>query len=218
MAPPKSNQKNVKSANDTTQQAQFNPSFNNAATAVVLSKTHMSKACHLGMLKFSETDQEPKFLDERELRKIAQEEARAEEARAYEVPGQSGDGIYALCMAQFEEWLKIQKQHKREYEAAGKGEYVLRSTVAPQEFMTQVKSIPGLGALTISTQGQQQQIVHARKRQDKKAGEGCPDLDFKNLRNPNAKKAKKNQSRFPTIMQGASGDDMGRRGKRNLAY
>ena len=58
------------------------------------------------MLKFSEIDQEPKSLDERELCRIAQEEARAEAVRAYEIPGQSGDGIYALRMAQFEERLK----------------------------------------------------------------------------------------------------------------
>lgn len=264
----------------------FNPNFKNAATAVVLAKTHQVKGEHertknsfkdfvfafclqpvkhngvwdrcfnsftvkspgccfhpkllykdgpnlvctlmiqgkpatWGMLKFNEPDQEPKPVSERELRKVAQQEARAEEEAAYDVPGQSGDGIYVLRMAQFEEWLKIQKQYKREYEAAGNSEYVLGSTVAPPDFMSLVNPIPSIGALTVSTRGQEQQIINGRKKQGKKAGEGRPGLDFKSLQNPNAKRVKKTQGRLPTIIQGAVGgtrDDMAKGNKKNLAY
>ena len=85
--------------------------------------------------------------------------------------------------------------------------------------MTEVNPLPGLGTLTVSTQGQQQRIVNGRKRQGKIAGKGRPDLDFKSLQNPNAKKAKNPQGRLPTIvMQGPPADDMGRRDKRNPVY
>lgn len=160
-----------------------------------------------GMLRFEETNETPMILGERELRKLAGKDAKAEEAEMWNKPGQSGKGIAKLRMALFEEWLKIQKQYKKEYGAAGNGEYILRSIVPP-DFASQASLIPGIGALTLdgSTRGQEQQIVNGRTKQGKKAGQGRPDLDFKSMQNPNARKAKGTWGRLQTYAQGAIAD------------